>query len=104
MFVTYNFVTTVCYTAINLLYSSLSAMMTRISSERDMLSIVRMGVSPFGRILEVTCTMPVVKIFGNDQWAWAKTMALWAGIALVLLIICFLCCEEKVQIEAKSNM
>lgn len=103
MFVTYNFVTTVCYTAINLPYSSLSAMMTRISSERDMLSIVRMGVSPFGRILAVTCTMPVVKIFGNDQWAWAKTMALWAGIALVLLIICFLCCEEKVQIEAKSK-
>ncbi len=103
MFVTYNFVTTVCYTAINLPYSSLSAMMTRVSAERDMLSIVRMGLSPFGRILAVTCTMPVVKLFGDDQAAWAKTMAIWAAIALVLLLICFLKCEETVEIEAKKN-
>ena len=32
LFVTYNFCTTVCYTAINLPYGSLSAMMTRVSS------------------------------------------------------------------------
>lgn len=103
MFVTYNFCNTVCYTAINLPYSSLSAMMTRISSERDMLSIVRMGLSPFGRILAVTCTMPVVKLFGDNQAAWVKTMAMWAAIALVLLLICFFKCEEKVEIEAKKN-
>ena len=103
MFVTYNFCNTVCYTAINLPYSSLSSMMTRISSERDMLSIVRMGLSPFGRILAVTCTMPVVKLFGDDQAAWVKTMAMWAAIALVLLLICFFKCEEKVEIEAKKN-
>lgn len=103
MFVTYNFCTTVCYTAINLPYSSLSAMMTRESSERDMLSIVRMGLSPFGRILAVTCTMPVVKLFGDDQAAWAKTMGVWAAIALALLIICFVKCEETVEIEAKKK-
>lgn len=33
MFITYNFCTTVCYTAINLPYGSLSTMMTRISYE-----------------------------------------------------------------------
>lgn len=103
MFVTYNFCNTICYTAINLPYSSLSAMMTRISSERDMLSVVRMGLSPFGRILAVTCTMPVVKLFGNDQAAWVKTMALWASIALVLLLICFFKCKETVVIEAKKQ-
>lgn len=51
IFVTYNFCTTVCYTAINLPYGSLSAMMTRVSSERDMLSVVRMGLSPLGKII-----------------------------------------------------
>lgn len=103
MFVTYNFCNTICYTAINLPYSSLSAMMTRISSERDMLSVVRMGLSPFGRILAVTCTMPVVKLFGNDQAAWIKTMALWASIALILLLVCFFKCRETVVIEAKKK-
>lgn len=103
MFVTYNFCNTICYTAINLPYSSLSAMMTRVSSERDMLSVVRMGLSPFGRILAVTCTMPVVKLFGDNQAAWIKTMAMWAVIALVLLLVCFFQCEETVVIEAQKK-
>lgn len=103
MFVTYNFCTTVCYTAINLPYGSLSAMMTRVSSERDMLSIVRMGMSPFGRILAVTCTLPLVKVFGDTQSAWVITMSLWAVIALILLLICFKNCEETVHIEAQAK-
>lgn len=103
MFVTYNFCTTICFTAINLPYGSLSALMTRISKERDMLSIVRMGMSPFGRILAVTCTLPLVKLFGDNQAAWVKTMTMWAVIALVLLIICFKNCEEKVHIEAQKK-
>lgn len=104
VFVTYNFCTTVCYTAINLPYGSLSAMMTRISGERDMLSVVRMGLSPLGRIMAVTCTLPLVKLFGDDQAAWVKTMAIWAVVALALLIRCFVKCEETVIIEAKQNM
>lgn len=103
IFVTYNFCTTVCYTAINLPYGSLSTMMTRISSERDMLSIYRMGMSPFGRILAVSCTLPLVKLLGNNQAAWVKTMAIWASLALILLLICFFKCEETVHIEAKLN-
>lgn len=103
MFVTYNFCTTICYTAINLPYGSLSAMMTRISGERDMLSIVRMGMSPFGRILAVTCTLPLVKLFGDTQSAWVMTMALWAAVALILLLVCFKNCEETVHIEAQQN-
>ncbi|MBQ3434925.1 MAG: MFS transporter, partial [Selenomonadaceae bacterium] len=49
IFVTYNLCTTVVYTMLNLPYGSLSAMMTRSSQERDMLSIVRMSLSPFGK-------------------------------------------------------
>ena len=60
-FVTYNLCTTVCYTALNLPYGSLSAMMTRISKERDMLSIFRMALSPFGKILAVSATYHLLK-------------------------------------------
>ena len=103
MLVTYNFCTTVCYTAINLPYGSLSTMMTRRSGERDMLSIVRMGMSPMGKILAVSFTMPLVKLFGDDQMAWVKTMSIWAGLALVLLVFCFAKCEETVEIKAKET-
>lgn len=103
IFVTYNFCTTVCYTAINLPYGSLSAMMTRVSSERDMLSVVRMGLSPLGKIIAVTFTTPLVKLFGNDQAAWVKTMAVWAVLALILLLICFINCKETVVIAGQEK-
>ena len=103
IFVTYNFCTTLCYTALNLPYGSLSAMMTRASSERDMLSVVRMGLSPIGRIMAVRFTLPLVKLFGDDQSAWIKTMSIWAVVALILLVICFAKCKETVVIEAQKN-
>ena len=102
IFLTYNFCTSVCYTAINLPYGSLSAMMTRLSLERDMLCIVRMGMAPLGKILAVSATLPLIKVFGGDQSAWIKVMAVWAVVALVLLLICFFNCHETVKIKARQ--
>ena len=104
--VTYNLVTTVLYTAVNLPYGTMSAMMTRSSRGRDLLGIFRMAMSPFGRIIAVTFTLPLVKVFGSDQMAWVKTMSIWAVVAVVLLLLCFKNCEERVHIEAaeKSNI
>lgn len=103
IFVTYNLCTTVCYTAINVPYGTLSTMMTRSSHERDLLSVVRMALSPVGKIIAVTFTMPVVRLFGNDQAAWIKTMSIWCAIALVLLIICFARCKETVSFEVQQK-
>ena len=89
IFVTYNLCTTVLYTAINVPYETLSAMMPRSSHERDLLSIFRMSMAPLGRIISVSLTMPVVKLVGDEQAAWVKTMSLWAAIALVMLILAF---------------
>lgn len=102
IFITYNFSTTVCHTAICLPYGSLSSMMTRLSPERDMLGFVRMGLSPLGRIMVVTFTLPVVKLFGNDQAAWIKAMSMWSAVGLILLLICFAKCKETVVIPAKE--
>lgn len=103
MFVTYNLATTVLYTAINVPYGTLSTLMTRSSHERDMLSIFRMAMSPFGKIIAVTFTLPLVKLFGNDQSAWIKVMTIWAVVAVVLLVFCFVKCEEKVEVKQHQN-
>ena len=103
LFVTYNFCTTICYTALNLPYGSLSAMMTRDSKERDMVSVFRMAMSPFGRILIGVCTMPMVKAFGDDKKAFILTAAVWSVISLILLLWCFFKCEEKVVIPAREK-
>ena len=104
IFVTYNFCTTVCYTALNLPYGSLSAMMSRISKERDMLSIVRMALSPIGKILAVSATLPLVQIFGDTQMAWVQVMSIWAVLAFLLLLLCFWRCKETVVIEARKKV
>ena len=103
IFVTYNFCTTICYTALNLPYGALSALMTPLSHERDMLSLVRMALSPLGKILSVSATLPLIKVFGDDQMAWVKVMSIWAVVALILLLICFYKCEEKVILEAREK-
>lgn len=101
IFITYNLCTTVFYTAINVPYGTLSTLMTRSSRERDMLSVFRMSMAPVGRIIAVTLTMPVVKLFGDNQMAWIKAMSMWTIIAFVMLIICFTRCKETVDIAKK---
>lgn len=103
IFVTYNFCTTVCYTMMNLPYGSLSALMTAVSRERDMLSITRMTLSPIGKILAVSATLPLVKIFGDTQLAWVKVMSIWAIVALMLLLLCFYQCKEKVTFVKRKS-
>jgi GPH family glycoside/pentoside/hexuronide:cation symporter len=102
VFVAYNFVNTICYTAINLPYGSLSSMMTRSEKERSKLSICRMGLSPLGKIMSVTFSMPLVKFLGNTQQAWIEAMCLWAVIAFVLLVNCFARCKENVKIPKRD--
>lgn len=103
IFITYNLCTTVCYTAINVPYGTLSAMMTRSSHERDLLSVFRMSMAPLGRIIAVTFTQPVVKLFGDDQAAWVKAMTMWVILAFIMLLICFVRCKETVHVEAADK-
>ena len=103
IFVVYNITTTIVYTAINVPYGSLSTMMTRDSYQQDMLSIFRMILSPVGRIISVTFTMPMVKLFGDDQSAWVKTVCIWVVIAMALLLFCFFRCEETVEVSEKKK-
>lgn len=103
LFITYNFCNTICYTALNLPYGSLSAMMTRSSRERDMLSVTRMALSPIGKIISISATLPLIKVFGDNQQAWVMVMGMWSVLALLLLLLCFWKCEEKVVIEAREK-
>lgn len=102
IFITYNFIQTVCYTALNLPYSSLAALMTRNQYERGSINAIRMALSPFGRILATAVTLPLVKLLGNDQRAWIMSAAIYGAIALALLLFCFFNTKERVQLAAEQ--
>ncbi|MGL6201527.1 MAG: MFS transporter [Lachnospiraceae bacterium] len=103
IFVTYNLSTTICFTAIHVPYGTLSTMMTRSSKERGMLSIFRMAMSPIGRIVTVSLTMPLVKLFGDNQTAWVKAISIWSVFAIITLLVSFFNCKERVVIEASNE-
>ena len=103
IFITYNFIQTVCYTALNLPYSSLAALMTRNQYERGSINAIRMALSPFGRTLATAVTLPLVNLLGNDQKAWIMIAVGYAVIAMILLLICFLNCKEQENVEEESQ-
>lgn len=103
IFVTYNLVQTVVYTALTLPYGTLASLMTRNQHEREITNILRMGVSPFGRILTTSCTLPLVKLLGDNQRAWVISTIVFCVIAMAMLFICFFATKERVSIEAAKQ-
>ena len=80
IFVTYNLTSTVVYTAINVPYSSLNALMTQDPYERSVLSIFRNLLATAGTLIINTVTLPLVEavdvpfkeglkaLFKNKYW------------------------------------
>ena len=76
VFITYNLVSTVVYTAINVPYSSLNALMTQNPYERSVLSIFRNLLATAGTLTINMVTLPLVEFFGDNAAAWTKTLSL----------------------------
>ena len=64
IFISYNLVFTVIFTAINLPYATLNAMITQDQYQRSVLNIFRMLLATVGTLFITTFTLPVVKFFG----------------------------------------
>ena len=99
IFVVYNLCTAILYNTINIPYGGLLYTMTRDPQERDMLSTIRMSLASVGRLLAVCGTLPLVQLWGGGQASWAWASAIWAAVAMVLLVFCFLYCKEDVPAE-----
>lgn len=96
IFITYNLVFTVIFTAINLPYATLNAMITQDQYERSVLSIFRNIMATMGTLFITTFTLPVVKFFGNDARAWSYTFIVFGLISIIFFMITFLGTRERV--------
>ena len=83
VFITYNLVSTVIYTAINVPYSALNALMTQDPYERSVLSIFRNLLATAGTLTINTFTLPLVRIF------WKQCICMDKNICCIW--ICFYC-------------
>lgn len=102
---------TMAYTAVNIPYSSLMAVITPDTKERTTLSQYRFFFAFVGMLLITTFTLPLAKFFGanpshpgyNKELGYSQalgyqiTMGVFGAIAIVLLIITFLTTRERVH-------
>ena len=109
-YVTY-ILATMAYTAINIPYSSLMAVMTPDPQERTTLSQYRFFFAFVGMFLVTTLTLPLAKFFGSNPehsgynaelgysqaLGYQTTMGVFGGIAIILLFITFITTRERVQ-------
>lgn len=103
IFVTYNLVNTVVYTALNLPYSTMASLITRDQKSRASTQAWRIFCGPMGKMLVTVSTLPLVRFFGDTQRSWIIVSCIFAAVALILLLICFFNIEERVVIEAAKN-
>lgn len=86
VFITYNLMSTVFYTAINVPYSALNALMTQNPYERSVLSIFRNLMATAGTLVINTFTLPLVQAFGDNLSAWTKAFVLLGILAIVAFL------------------
>lgn len=97
VFITYNLVSTIIYTAINVPYSALNALMTQDAYERSVLSIFRNLLATAGTLLINTFTLPLVEYFGNNTAAWTKTFCVFGVISVIAFLFTFFGTKERVR-------
>ena len=103
VFITYNLAITFVYTALNLPYGTLAALMTRDQNERAIINIYRMGMAPVGNMIVTAATLPLINRLGGDQKAWITVTVVYAIIAMIMLLACFFGCKERVHIPASEK-
>lgn len=95
IFITYNLCTTVCYTALNLPYSSLAPTMTNDDNDLAKLNLFRMSMSPIGNLIITALTLPFINRLGGDRKAWIIVTAVYAVIAFFMLMWTYYGTKER---------
>lgn len=103
--ITYNLVTTVLYTGINIPYGALTSLMSRDQDQRMIINIFRMTMAQMGSLIINAVTLPIVNSFGGsaNQKSWIIASVLYGILALALFLLCFFKTKERVKVVDEIN-
>lgn len=105
-FLTYNLVSTIFYTALNVPYATLQGLMTTDSYERGLLGNFRMLLATFGTMTVNSVVLKLVVAFGGSdtsQKGWTMAFVVLMIVFIILNLITFFCCKERVVEEARDT-
>ena len=101
IFVCYNLVTSVCYTALNVPYSSMHCFLTDDTNERSQLSIIRLIFAFAAQVLINAAMFTMVRKLGGgdlaDQSGWTHALIVIGGTAFILALVTFFNTKERVS-------
>lgn len=107
MFLTYNLVSTVFYTGINVPYAAMNGLMTTNQYERGLLGNFRMLLATAGTMTVNTFVLKMVCALGSgdqyDQAGWTRAIGILAAATVVLNLVMFASCKERVKEEGGKN-
>ena len=100
MFISYNLVSTVFYTGLNVPYATMQGLMTTNQYERGLLGNFRMLLATFGTMTINNVVRPMCTFFGggdfNSQTGWTVTFIILMIAFLALNLCTFFFCKERV--------
>lgn len=104
---TYNLVTTVLYTAINIPYGALTARMSRDQHQRSVINIFRMFMAQVGSLAINALTLPFVQAMGGAQGSanprgWIIVSCIYGAVAALLFFLCYFNTKERVDIPMEK--
>lgn len=95
-FLSYNLMATFIFTSMNVPFGVLSSVMTNKQNERAILSISRASLGALGVFVISSYAPDMVEWFGGGPGGWQKTFLMIGVISVVLFMITFLGCKERV--------
>ncbi|WP_416412478.1 MFS transporter [Pantoea sp. App145] len=93
----------ICFTANNIAYGSLLALITRDAYQRGILSVFRKGLSTCGSLTVGVFTLPLVAHFGNSSTSWVIVFAIFGFFTALCLFLTALGTRERVQPVRSDN-
>ncbi|MGN0404227.1 MAG: MFS transporter [Bariatricus sp.] len=106
MFLTYNLVSTIFYTGINVPYATMHGLMTTNQYERGLLGNFRNLLATAGTMTINTVVMKMTTVFGGgdaySQKGWTMTISVLMIVFVILNMFMFFVCKERV-VEQSSD-
>ena len=107
MFLTYNLVSTIFYTGINVPYATMNSLMTVNRYERGLLGNFRMLLATAGTMTINTVVLKMTGFFGGrdayTQKGWTMTFVVLMIVFVVLNMFMFFTCKERVTEESAAE-
>lgn len=91
------------FTANNIAYGSLLALITRDTYQRGILSVFRKGLSTCGSLTVGAFTLPLVAAFGNSHTSWVIVFAIFGFFTALCLLLTAAWTQERIKPVNKEN-